>query len=94
MLGRDRYASSLVVLTGVWGIFTVWEQLASHDVWTVFGDEEAITQCLIQRNGTHFSMSGDNPSARVPLATSIGLDQDGSGVEEMMQGTFDMKRDR
>jgi len=33
-------------------------------------------------------MSGDPPFARGPLADATGLDSEGAGVEEMLQGTF------
>ena len=37
-------------------------------------------------------MSGDSPFARGPLAEAIGLDGEGHGVDEMLQGSFDVDK--
>ena len=85
-----NYAQPIIVAAGAWGIFTVWEQITVHDGWKVLSDETMITQRLLIRNGTHLSMSGDSPFARGAIAESIGLDGEGEGVEEMLQGTYTM----
>ena len=54
-----------------WGSSTVWSQLAVNDGWKVLTSEEQITKRLLQRNGTHLSMSGDTPVARGKLASDI-----------------------
>ena len=88
-MDTNTYSSEIVVVTGAWGIFTVWEKIASHEGWKVITDEKQITKRLMLRNGTHLSMYGDSPFARGPLADAVGLDEEGEGVEEMLQGTFD-----
>ena len=57
----------IIVLSVLWGSFTVWSQLIAHDGWKMLTDEEQITNRLLRRNGTHLSMSGDTPFARGPL---------------------------
>ena len=57
-----------------WGVFNVWIQLIANERWKVLTDEEIITNRILQRNGTHLSMSGDAPFSRGPLATDIGVD--------------------
>ena len=89
LLEEAQYTPAIVIATGVWGIFTVWEQITVHDGWKVINDEQAITQRLLLRNGTHLSMLGDPPFARGPLVDVIGLDGERAGVEDMLQGTFD-----
>ena len=78
------------MVTGTWGVFTVWEQLTAHDGRKVISDERFITKRLLMRNGTHLSMSGDSPFAKGPLVDAVGLDGEGNGVEKMLQGTFRM----
>ena len=89
---EEDYNQTLIIATGAWGTFTVWEQLTTHDGWKVVSDEKIITKRLLLRNGTHLSMSGDSPFARGPLAEAIGLDGEGQGVDEMLQGTFDVDK--
>ena len=93
MAPTGKYSQSMVVATGAWGIFTVWEQISAHEGWKVLSDETMITSRLLLRNGTHLSMSGDSPFARGPLAEAIGLDGEGDGVEDMLNGTFDTDRE-
>ena len=45
------------------------------------------------RNRTHLYMSSDSPFARGPLAEEVGLDGEGKGVEEMLQGIIRIDRD-
>ena len=89
---EEEYKPSSIITSGVWVIFTVWEQLTSHDGWKVISDEKVTTPRLLLRNGTHLSMSGDSPFAKGPLADVVGLDSDGGGVDEMLQGTFDIDK--
>ena len=72
------------ILMIVWGAFTVWSQLVQYDGWKVLTDKNKITQRLLQRNGTHLSMSGDTPFAQGALAEEIGHDGEGAAVEEML----------
>ena len=86
---KETHSPSLIILSGAWGLFTVWESIVAHEGWKVITDEKQITKRLMLRNGTHLSMSGDSPFARGPLADAVGLDGEGEGVDEMLQGTFD-----
>ena len=63
-----------LILMVAWGAFTAWEQLVVHDGWKVLTDETQITKRLLQRNGTHLSMSGDTPFARGALAEDLQHD--------------------
>ena len=88
LLEEAQYTPSIVIATGTWGIFTVWEQIIVHDGWKVINEKQAIKKRLLLRNGTHLSMLSDTPFARGPLADEIGLYGEGAGVEEMLQSTF------
>ena len=66
----------------------MWEQITVHEGWKVLSDKVMITERILTRNGTHLSMSGDSPFARGSISDSIGLDGKGTGVDEMLQGTF------
>ena len=77
------YIPEILVVTGAWGIFTVWEQTKEHEGWKVISDENLITQRLLMRNRTHLSMSSDSPFARGPLAEEVGLDDEGKEVKEV-----------
>ena len=88
--GKYLSNDSTMVRVLPWGVFTVWSQLTANDGWKILSDEELITSRIIQRNGTHLSMSGDTPFARGPLAKDIGIDGQGHKVEEMLKGTYVM----
>lgn len=60
-----------------------------HDGWIDITDKYAITKQLLLYNGTHLSMSRDSPFARAPVVDAMGLDDEGVGVDEILQGTFD-----
>ena len=62
--------------------------LITHEGWKMLIDEKEITAKLIQRNGTHLSMSGDTPFARGPLADLVGDDGEGEAVEEILKVKF------
>lgn len=86
---EEVYTPSLVIVIGTWGIFTVWEQLTAHEGWKGLSDKSMITERLLLKNGTHLSMSRDSPFACGPITAVIGLDREGTCVEEILQGTFD-----
>lgn len=64
-------------------------EIIVHEGWKVLSDETKITYRLLMRNCTHLSMSGDLSFIRGPISDKIGLDGEGTGVDEMLQGTFD-----
>lgn len=35
----STYSPVIVIATGIWGTFMVWEQLTAHDDWKVIRDE-------------------------------------------------------
>ena len=78
----------MVVLVASWGFFTVWSQLTENDGWKVLTDEDQIIQRLLQRNGTHLSISGESPFARGYLADALGKDGEGGAVEDILKGEF------
>jgi len=88
----EVHTTSVIILSGAWGLSTVWESIVEHEGWKVITDEKQITKRLMLRNGTHLSMSGDSPFARGPIVDAVGLDGEGEGVEEMLQGTFDIDK--
>ena len=59
-----------------------------HEGWKDISDENIITKGLLMRNRMHLSMSRYLPFSRAPLTEEIGLDVEGTGMEEMLQGTF------
>ena len=48
-----------------------------------------MAQQLLQRNGTHLSMSGESSVARGPLADAIGQDGEGEAMEDILNGKFE-----
>ena len=56
----------IVVISVLWGSFTVWGQLIAHDGWKMLTDEEQITNRLLKRNGTHLSCQGIHPLLEDP----------------------------
>ena len=82
-----------MVLSASWGVFIVWRQLTDNDRWKVLTDKYQIIQCLLQRNGTHLSMSGESPFARGGLADALGKDGEGGAVEDILKGEFKYNTD-
>lgn len=56
----------------------------------MLSDEDMITQRLLTRNASQLSMPGDSPFTIGEIAKSIGLDGEGMGVDDMLQGNFKM----
>ena len=52
-------------------------------------EDDAITKHLIQRNSNHLSLSGESPFTRGKLADTIGKDDEGTVVDELLHGTFE-----
>ena len=50
---EEKNVPSLIILTGAWGIFKMWESIIEHDEWKVITDEKIITKRLTLRNGIH-----------------------------------------
>lgn len=64
-----------------------------HEGWKVLSNETKITQRLLMRNGSHLSMSGGSPFDRGSIVDKVGLDREGTGVDEMLQSTFSTDRE-
>lgn len=47
LTGDGIYTPELVIATGFWGIFTVWEQVMVHDGWKCINNERVITKRLL-----------------------------------------------
>ena len=70
------------------GSFTVWGQLTTHGGWKILTGEALITKRILQRNGTHLSMSKDTSFTRGRLITTIDLDGEAAG--EMLKERYDL----
>jgi len=75
-----------VLLAGAWEVCIVWEQIPAHNRQKVVSEEKGITKRLIQRNGTHLSMSGDSPFAQGAIADSIGYSGEGTSADKILKG--------
>ena len=85
---ENKYNQSILFLAIPWGVFTVWNQLTAHEGLKVVTDEDMITKCLLQRNVTHLSISGNSPFVRDKFAEVIGRDGESDEVEKLLYGTF------